>query len=132
MGGVTREGPPFPSRLLSKHIPSAKKTPIRSIYTVDQSVTARYNFVVELGLPVSPLQGGPALLLPAPGPMRQGVSYVGRANLYIRNILPSGGSCPSAVLADRSGAMLNFAFTEFYEVRELGFLGSSAKKATKN
>jgi hypothetical protein len=49
--------------------------------------------------------------------MRQGVSYVRRANLYIRNIIPSGGSCPSAVLDDQSGAMLNFAFTEFSEVR---------------
>jgi hypothetical protein len=31
--------------------------------------TECYNFVVESGLPSSPLQGGPALLLPAPCPV---------------------------------------------------------------
>jgi hypothetical protein len=66
--GTPPEGPPSPSMVVSKHIPSAKKTPICGIYKVDQSVTARYNSVVELGLPVSPLQGGPAFLLPTPGP----------------------------------------------------------------
>ena len=40
-------------------MPSAKKTPICGIHKADQSVTARYNFVVEPGLLVSPLQGGP-------------------------------------------------------------------------
>jgi hypothetical protein len=72
--GTPPEGPPFPSILVSKHISSAKKTPFAAYAKVDQSVTARYNFVVESGLPVSPLQGGPALLLPAPGPipMREG------------------------------------------------------------
>src|SRR5215208_3505590 len=64
--GTPPEGPPFPSRLVSKHIPSANKTPICGIYKVDQSVTERYNFVVEPGLPVSPLQGGPAFLMPVP------------------------------------------------------------------
>src|SRR5215207_3587280 len=61
MGDATRDCPPFPSMVVSKHMLSAKKTPICGIYKVDQSVTARYNFVVEPGLPVSPLQGGPAL-----------------------------------------------------------------------
>src|SRR5215216_7891021 len=38
-----------------------------------------------------PLQGGPAFLLPAPGPMLQGVSYVQISAAYIRNLIPSGG-----------------------------------------
>jgi hypothetical protein len=54
MGDATRDCPPFPSMVVSKHMLSAKKTPICGIYKVDQSVTARYNFVVEPGLPVSP------------------------------------------------------------------------------
>ena len=62
MGDAACEGPPFPSKLVSKHIPSAKKTPICGIYEVDQDVTASYN-LVEPGLPVSPLQGGPAFPL---------------------------------------------------------------------
>src|SRR5215212_8335196 len=70
MGDATRDCPPFPSMVVSKHMLSAKKTPICGIYKVDQSVTARYNFVVEPGLTVSPLQGGPALLWRAPGRMR--------------------------------------------------------------
>ena len=88
---------PFPSMVVSKHMLSAKKTPICGINKVDQSVTARYNFVVEPGLPVSPLQGGPAFLLPAPGPMQQGVSYVQISASYIRKHktlwreLPVGG-----------------------------------------
>ena len=67
--GTPPEGPPFPSMVLSKHIRSVKKPPIAAFVRVDQSVTVRYNLVVEPGLPVSPLQGGTAFLLPAPGPV---------------------------------------------------------------
>jgi hypothetical protein len=35
-------------------MPSAKKTPICGIHKVDQSVTARYNFVVEPGCQFTP------------------------------------------------------------------------------
>ena len=70
---VARDAPPLPSMVVSKHIPSAKETPVCGIYKVDQSVTERYN-LVEPGLPVSPLQGGPAFLLPAPG--SYAISYV--------------------------------------------------------
>jgi hypothetical protein len=51
--GTPPEGPPFPSMLVSKHIPSAKKTPICSTCKGCQSATARYNFD-EPGLPISP------------------------------------------------------------------------------
>jgi hypothetical protein len=64
MGDAACEGPPFPSRLLSKHIPSAKKTPVCGICKGCRRVTARYN-LVEPGSPISPLQGGPAFLLAA-------------------------------------------------------------------
>jgi hypothetical protein len=30
--GTPPEGPPFPSKVVSKHIPSAKKTPLRGIF----------------------------------------------------------------------------------------------------
>src|SRR5215211_5518160 len=74
--------------------------------------------LLVLGPPASlirselPTTQGSGLSL-CPAPMPQGVSYVQISAAYIRNIIPSGGSCPSAVLADRSGAILNFAFTEF-------------------
>ena len=67
--GTPTEGPPFPSRLVSKHMPPAKKTPIRG---VGKDWSERYNFGVEPGLPLSPLRGGPAFLLPQrPGTIRQ-------------------------------------------------------------
>jgi hypothetical protein len=43
-----------------------KKLSFAAYAKVDQNVTVRYNLVVEPGLPVSPLQGGPAFHLPAP------------------------------------------------------------------
>jgi hypothetical protein len=73
--GTPPEGPPFPSMLVSKHIPSAKKTPICSTCKGCQSVTERYNFD-EPGLPISPLQGGPAFLLSAPLCSARHLSYV--------------------------------------------------------
>jgi hypothetical protein len=86
--GDSTPGSPIPSRLLSKHILSVKKTPFAAFARVDQSVTARYNLVVEPGLPVSPLQGGPAFLLPVP--WSYAFSYVQveilREVLYIRPI----------------------------------------------
>ena len=51
-----------------------KKLSFAAYAKIGQSVTARYNLVVEPGLPVSPLQGGPALLLPTP--RSYAVSYV--------------------------------------------------------
>src|ERR687890_739407 len=59
MGDAACEGPPFPSRLLSKHIPSAKKTLVCGTCKGCRRGTARYN-LVEPGSPISPLQGGPA------------------------------------------------------------------------
>jgi hypothetical protein len=60
--------PPFPSWLVSKHMPPAKKTPILGI---GKDWWERYNFGVEPGLPLSPLRGSPAFLLPhSPGPRR--------------------------------------------------------------
>jgi hypothetical protein len=49
--GTPTEGPPFPSRLVSKHMPPAKKTPIRG---VGKDWSERYNFDVEPGLPLPP------------------------------------------------------------------------------
>jgi hypothetical protein len=60
--------------VVSKHMPSAKKTPIYGIYKVDQSVTARYNFVVEPGLPVSPPPRRPGFSFACP--RSYAVSYV--------------------------------------------------------
>jgi hypothetical protein len=54
--------------------------------------------------------------------------------LYIRNIIPDNMSIPLLGYLALSGwgytdfhASMNFAFIEFYEVRGLGILGSSAK-----
>jgi hypothetical protein len=92
MGEVQRDAPPFPSMVVSKHMPSAKETPICGIYKVDQSVTERYNFIIESGLPSSPLQGGPAFLLPAP--RSYAVSYVQtdplRCVVHKSTIIPLG------------------------------------------
>jgi hypothetical protein len=51
--------------------------------------------------------------------------------VYIRNIIPDGRNIPSsASLACRGGAMLNFRFTEFYEVRR-EFIGNSSPLASE-
>jgi hypothetical protein len=93
--------------VVSKHMLSAKKTPICGIYKVDQSVTARYNFVVEPGLPVSPLQGGPALLLPAPGRMRFLMYRQSplRSDVHKSTIIPLGCNMAPSTVTLRTGAM---------------------------
>src|SRR5215203_1195706 len=98
---------PFPSMVVSKHMLSAKKTPICGINKVDQSVTARYNFVVEAGLPVSPLQGGPALLLPAPGRMRFLMYRQSplRSDVHKSTIIPLGCNMAPSTVTLRTGAM---------------------------
>src|SRR5215207_3109837 len=105
--GTLRWRPPFPSMVVSKHMPSAKKMPICGIYKVDQSVTARYNFVVEPGLPVSPLQGGPAFLLPAPGRMRFLMYRQSplRSDVHKSTIIPLGCDMAPSTVTLRTGAM---------------------------
>jgi len=50
-GGTPPEGPPSPSKPVSKHMPPAKKTPIRVVY---KDWSKCYDFGVESGLPLSP------------------------------------------------------------------------------
>jgi uncharacterized protein YoaH (UPF0181 family) len=50
--------------------------------------------------------------------MLQGISYVHHDNLYIRNMIPAGAPLPRPrSWAVWDGAVPNFVFTEFYEVR---------------
>jgi hypothetical protein len=60
--------------------------------------------------------------------MPQGLSYVQEGHdlvLYIRNIIPDDVGILLEPLAYRGGAMLNFPFTEFSEVRLIGILRTS-------
>jgi hypothetical protein len=88
MGDAACEGPPFPSMLLSKHIPSAKKTPICSTCKGCQSATQRVTILMSRACLYPPLQGGPAFLLPASLCSARRLSYVHlrahRDVLYIR------------------------------------------------
>jgi hypothetical protein len=72
---------------------------------------------------------GPSL---CPAPMPQGVSYVRRVNLYIRNLIPDDMGIPSLAVLALSGwgyadfhAGVNFRLTEFYEVLSTRLLRSS-------
>src|SRR5215203_6379385 len=64
--GRHRRVPHSPPGWYQSTCPLRRKRPFAAYAKVDQSVTVRYNLVVEPGLPVSPLQGGTAFLLPAP------------------------------------------------------------------
>jgi hypothetical protein len=63
MGDATR-GSPIPLQAGIKAHTLCEKTPMCSICKDCQSVTVRYHFV-EPGLPISPLQGGPAFSIMA-------------------------------------------------------------------
>jgi hypothetical protein len=53
---------------IKAHALCGENTHLRHIQRFEPSVTEYYNFVCEPGLPVFPLPGGPAFLLPVPRP----------------------------------------------------------------
>src|SRR5215208_6615049 len=109
-GGTPHEGPPVPLQasiippLRSYHKPPYVKT---LSFCVRASATSYYNVVIVEPAPSE---------IPLPrvarlsywyraAPMRQGVSYVHHAILYIRNLIPDSRSIPSsASLAYRGHA----------------------------
>src|SRR5215203_3761675 len=105
--GTPPEGPPFPSRLLSKHISYANKMPICSTSEGCRRVTVRYNFV-EPGLPISPPPRRPGVSIAcAPFRCRRGCLMYTRStslpNLYIRNIIPDDMGNPLVGVPGPSG-----------------------------
>jgi hypothetical protein len=71
--GILGWRPPFPSMLVSKHMPPAKKTPILGI---GKDWWERYNFGVEPGLPLPPSEAARLFSCPIAPVLGDNVSYV--------------------------------------------------------
>lgn len=135
--GTPPQGPPFPSRPLS--FPSRLSSKHKTLYENHSFAVytlALLGTTISVSLsraPLIPLRGTATRLFYSyrAASIAQGVSYVRYdrkpATLYITTIIPPGGSCPSAALAYRGGAMrssLNVGEWVFYEVRLHRILGN--------
>src|SRR5215212_3440122 len=68
--GTPPEGPPFPSRLVSKHIPSAKKTSTCGIFAGCSKRYRALEFRCCAGLACSPSKAARLFCCPRPGPVQ--------------------------------------------------------------